>query len=357
MDRRTWHPLTPTGGTVNCDRTSETRWYADVTVDSKNVSLDNDNLNAFGCRVRVFRDVWIPRQGWEPVPWGVYRVDGIEQRRSSLRLNLFGLEKQIQDTRFLVPRTIGLGGSKASQTTRATVETLVQEAVPGTEFVWDPALTIVNTSIGTKVTEERDRWGLLDGRQASIAKSLAAEMWFDAQGRFTVGVVPSISGTPVWDVDSGVDGVLVEDAKVLTRDRVFNVVVASGESTDGTTPPPYAIVWDTNPASPTYAGPDPSRLPSLAGPFGVVPRFYSSPFLQTKAQCVSTARAILRNSLGIQKTVSFTSVSNPGLVAGDLIRVRGERFLLDKWSANFGSAFMSCDTRSNKEDDPFDELA
>jgi hypothetical protein len=142
-------------------------------------------------------------------------------------------------------------------------------------------------------------------------KSLGKIWYWNHRGELTIKAVPSL-GTPVLDVMSGTGGVLVSARRKLTRDRVYNAVVASGEATDSATPPVRGVAVDANPLSPTY----------YLGRFGPVPRFYSSSFLTTQAQAVSAAQALLMRSIGLPYSVDFTAVPNPALEPWDPVRVR-----------------------------------
>jgi hypothetical protein len=73
-----------------------------------------------------------------------------------------------------------------------------------------------------------------------------------------------------------------------------------------------ALAVDSNPDSPTY----------WSGPFGKVPRFYSSPFITTTVQAQSAAASILRQSLGLPYSVDFSLVPNPALEPLDPVLVR-----------------------------------
>src|SRR5690606_3912663 len=127
---------------------------------------------------------------------------------------------------------------------------------------------------------------------------------------------------PVWDVTHGRDGVLVSMARELSRDGVYNAVGARGEGAD-TEVPIQAVVVDSDPRSPTY----------WHGPFGKVPRFYSSPLITDVAQAASAAASLLRKSLGLPYGVSFGTIVNPALEPFDPIRVtypgRVERHIVE----------------------------
>src|SRR5690606_40052531 len=96
----------------------------------------------------------------------------------------------------------------------------------------------------------------------------------------------------------------------LSRDGVYNAVVARGEGADTETPI-QAVVVDDDPDSPTY----------WHGPFGQVPRFYASPLITDVAQAKSAAASLLKRSLGLPYSVSFGTIVNPALEPLDPIRI------------------------------------
>src|SRR5690606_28980198 len=137
-------------------------------------------------------------------------------------------------------------------------------------------------------------------------------MFFDHRGVFVVAPEPD-SSTPVFTVDEGQDGVLINLRRQLSRAGVYNAVVAEGTEADydNDEPPARAVVFDDNPDSATY----------FFGPFGQVPRFYSSPLIFTNEQAELAAASILARTTGIPYTLDITAIPNPALEPFDPIRV------------------------------------
>lgn len=343
---RTWTPVQVVSGTVTADRTSQTRWAMDINVDPRTV-IDLDGVNPYTTRVRIRRGVK-PLRG-DPVwsPLGLYRVSKTVQKTDGT-VNLVGesFEAAVKDARLLTPRTIGGGNVDTAQ---SVIEHLVTEAVPDAGFDWrvTGAFTIPTTQ------QDTERWGFIDGTtdSGSIAKALGAEVYCDGEGAFVVAPVPSVLDNPVSRIARG--DALVSNETDLDRTGTYNVVVANGQSTDGATPPVGpGIAWDNDPNSPTYAGPDPVNHPELAGPFGVVPRFYVSPLLTTLIQCQMAAQSLLVNDLGLNKVVTFDSVIDPQRVPGEVVAVETqaggfENHLIDTIRFDLASAVMTVNTRAN----------
>jgi hypothetical protein len=129
----------------------------------------------------------------------------------------------------------------------------------------------------------------------------------------------------VWTISHGRSGVLVRLSRELSRDTVFNAVIANGEqATDA--PPVHGAAYDLDPNSPTRWG----------GPFGQVPQFFQSSFLLTDGQCTAAAQAMLDRTVGLPYTISFEKVPNPALEPLDVVNIRysdalgTERHVLDR---------------------------
>jgi hypothetical protein len=99
--------------------------------------------------------------------------------------------------------------------------------------------------------------------------------------------------------------------------------VATGEGADTATPV-RAVATDDGINSPTRWG----------GPFGRVPRFYSSPTITSESQAATAARSILAKESGLPYSVEFGTIANPALEPYDPIRARypgrTERHVIDR---------------------------
>lgn len=190
----------------------------------------------------------------------------------------------------------------ASRTRESVVEQLVVQVLPYAEIEWDSGGTV---TLGRTLVAEEDRYEFLNNLVTSAGK-----IWYwDHRGILVIKNPPN-PGAPVWDVDHGENGVLVEMSRDLTREGIFNGVVATGEGSD-TSAPARSVAVDGSQRSPTF----------WFGAFGQVPTFYSSPFITTKAQAFSAASALLARSLGAPYVVEFGTIVNPALEVLDPIRV------------------------------------
>lgn len=273
----------------------------------------------------------------ELIPQGLFRLDAEDTERpvGGLALQGYGREKVILDDEFMRPRT------EANSSGQDLIEQLLLESVPDAVVVRRAS----RDAPISRTTWETDRWGAIDGDDASIARALGVEVWADGRGRFVISDVPTLSDAPVWTVDAGGGGVLVSARTATSTAGAYNVVVAVGDASDGTVPVGPVIVEDLGAMSPTRVG----------GPFGRRVRHYSSPLLRTAGQADTAARSLLANGLGTTQGLSFTSVPNAALEPGDVVLVAPEDeapslHIIDKITLSSSGA-MSCDTRSTRADD------
>lgn len=240
----------------------------------------------------------------EWVSLGYQRMKKIKQRRApNGPVEIEGSDRMapIIDARLTEPRQY-----TSSATWRSVIEDLVLEIYP------DATVTLTgfdaDESIGSDQICERERYTFLN----DIAKSHGCTMYFDYDGSFVMKPVPSYTNgsAPVWVVKHGAGGVLIELAREITTDEVFNAVVVNGEQL-GAVEPVTAVAYDLNPQSPTRWN----------GPFKQVPRFYSSSFIHTELQASAAAAAMLARSAGTPYLVDFNIVPNPALEPLDLIGV------------------------------------
>jgi hypothetical protein len=346
-----WSPVNWTDGSITSDRTAQCRWSGNMTI--KDDIVGYNLLNAYGARIRIARNIYIPRVGFESVPWGVYRIEEVDDSKlsSSAQLNLVSMEQQIIDSRFPLAVTIAEG------TPKTIISKLVWGAVPDAVIHYAPDLLAYNTI--PAFNAQNDRWGAIEGSQDgySIAQALGAEAYFDGRGTFRVEVVPSIKDPVAWVLNapgSPNKNVLLNETKNMTRQGVYNVVVVKDSSTDSKAPFKPAWAWDNDASSPTYAGSSP--IGGYAGnsddssPFGVVPRFYASPLFTSRDQMFNTAKKQIIKSIGTRFSLQFEAMANPALEPGDVVEVEDQRYLVDSWTADLKGHSMSCQTRFSKED-------
>lgn len=182
------------------------------------------------------------------------------------------------------------------------------ETLPRVELVIDSDITNIHLPGGTTY-----RAGKLAAIQEA-AKSVGAEFFFDADGIARVTAVPFLDtingpGSPDWIIDAGANGVMISYNRSISRANAYNKIHVWGAPKDEDTPQPYASAEDDNPASPTYYG----------GRFGRVDLRIERQELTDSGQCLEYARAYLRNSIGLSRSIDISLLGNHALDVGDII--------------------------------------
>lgn len=330
--------LPHTDGSVTVDRGSSVRRTCSVTV--PDVSLlpmtPTDQLAVYGARLRIRRGIIYGDGTIEAVPLGLFRIDRIsgDPALGPVTIDGSGLEAVIADDKFLTPYTTR-GGTAAV----TAITGLIQDSIPGAVIVnWASDATI-----GTRTWDaQEDRWAAVQ----ECATAIGAEVYCDADGQFVIAELPDLLTAPVaWDVDAGETGVLISASRAFSRDGMYNVVVASGENAEDNAPPVTETASDTDPTSPTYVG----------GPFGRVPRFYSSATLINSSLAQGAANKLLRDAIKPNVTVSLTSLPNPCLEPGDVLRVtyedgRRELQQVQSYTISLGLGSITIETIGGKQD-------
>lgn len=291
-------------GDVRMDGTAQIRATLDLSTDGTRLwPTRADSLFApYGNEVYVSRGVRYSDEQIEMVGLGYFRIQAPEQETApNGPIRLAGRDRMagIVVGRLVEPQQFLAGASLGF-----IMSTLVGQVYPDAVIEWDDNTD--DAVITRSMICEEDRYGFL----ADLVKSRGKIWHWDHRGILVIRSAPD-PDVPVFEVHSGAGGVLIRLSRQLSRDGVYNAVVASGTGAD-TLEPASAVAIDNNPLSPTY----------FFGRFGPVPRFYTSPFLFGNDQASDAAEAILRQSLGLPYSIDLTAVPNPALEPYDPVSIR-----------------------------------
>lgn len=299
---------TPTGvelrlsdGSIEMDATADIRASGSLTLAEPWPTANNRTLAPYGAEVFCARGVDFGGGGILWAPLGYYRVNAVDQNdaaKGPLGIDLEDRMSTIIDSRFLSPRQ-WLQGTAVGD----IVDEVVQEIYPDAVIVFDDDSNL--SQLGRSLIVVESRYEVL----LTLAEGLGKVVYWDGEGRLVFETIPDES-TPVWTINAGARGTMVRSNRSLSREGVYNAMVVTGEGADELAPV-RAVATDAQESSPTFFG----------GPFGRVPRFYSSSFITTQAQAANAAVNLLRQSLGAPYDVGLTSIPNPALKPFDPIRV------------------------------------
>jgi hypothetical protein len=295
--------LEHTGGSVTVDRGNAIRRTCSVTGADPSLipRTPTDQLATNGALLRVSRGVEYGDGTSELVPLGLFRLDSVDGDVSEGPVTLQGkdLSAVIADDKFTAPYT-------ATGTVITSVTSLIRRSIPAADVV---SLLAADTTIGSRTWDvEADPWAAAQ----EVAAAAGAEVYANADGVFIISVLPDlVTATPVWAVEATEGGVYVSGNRAMSSDGVKNGWLARGENTADNIPPVSYLATDSDPTSPTYWG----------GKFGRRPGFFSSSTLTTTAACMAAANLRLAAGKAPNASGDFSSLPNPALEPGDVIRV------------------------------------
>lgn len=282
--------------------------YRTVLVDSGIVPEDAYGfLTPYGNEIRLWRGIRLPDGTVEEVPLGVFVIVNVEVQEgaSSTTVSVTGSDRSLRISRAKWTEPYAI---------RSTItETALGELLLDRWLDVDTSFTATGTTIGqaTLGTESNaDPWA----DALRLAQSAGHELYFDGNG------VAVLEPTRDYDTASP-DAVYLQDEEAmvlditrsLNADDTYNGVIATGEGTglDGVY---RGEAWDDDPDSPTYR----------YGPFGQVPRFYSSSLIANADQAQTAADSILSKGKGLTEQINWTQIVDPSLDVGDVVVVVNE---------------------------------
>lgn len=282
----------------------------------------------------------------EYIPQGIFHHEAsrVEDTGDGLTITLTAYDRarKYSRARRVVKKVFD---ASASTYIRDAILSLLQDAYPTTTLSHDSPAALTPSQV---LDIGGDPWAF----SRELADSMGYELYFDRFGNCILSRVvdPNSSGIPVtWTYREGSGG-LLGAVRDQSNENVFNGVAVTGENPSNGSPV-RVIVWDDNPASPTY----------YLGPYGKVPDFVQSDKVRTVDQATDMATGRLSRNKGLTEQVEFTIVPNPAIEPGDgvhLVRARAglpdtgpgsEAVIVDRYSlelsATGGAMTISCRQR------------
>jgi hypothetical protein len=353
-----------TDGSISVDRKNKMRRSGSVTIGDPLYfpTFVNSPLSPYGSELNLKAGITFPDGTTETVSLGWFIITNIEQEtapsQSAGRLPVATLKDRSWIVQGAVMRSpLDRGGWSAM--------TLVHD------MITNPSRPDITVNFAAGLTDYIIPQGTVyqgDGRLdiiSQICEGMGADWYFDVTGNVQVVPVPALTqSTPVsaavWTVDASTAeavaagaskyGVLVQAKRGVSRESLFNAVTVVGTATGSGTTPPQATVVDVDPRSPTFYGLNPNAPPT--GLFGEQGSVVTNSACTTTTQCTTAATAILADSLGLARSLDFSTWCNPALEAGDIVQCiypdgKTELHLLDSFTVPLtASGGMSASTRT-----------
>lgn len=314
-------------GEVKFTASSDVKATADLTVPGDYWPA----VLPYGAELFIERGVVYPGGSEELVPLGYFRIEEASQAdapRGAIRLSCMDRVAQLRQNRVLRPWQIPDGTSH-----RTVFEALVNGGAGGAALAAFYGVTVPITwseydpdaaEVYGGLVVEDSTYDVL----AQLAALRGCVLRFDESGGLGVGPRDAATLTPVWTATAGEGGNLVRASRSVSRERIYNVVVAYG----------------TNPAAPTsYVRADNTSASSpirRTGPFGPSLRFYGSPVIRTDAGAASAAQTVLSRYAALPESAGFDVVPNPALRPLDVMAARldrhVQRWVIDEVSVPLG---------------------
>ena len=290
-------------GNVRSDASADVRSSLALTTSGVDMwpHETTDLLAPYGNELFVERGINYGNGTIEVISLGYFRIDRTDQDdgpNGVINISASDRMAGIIDARLPFPVSFVAG-----TTVEDVFDQLIHEVYPDATIEFDFAAG--GSTFSTDHVAEEDRYAFL----RDVAKSRGKIMYWDYRGTLQIKSPPDPT-VPVYEIKSGRSGTMIQLSRSLTRQGVYNGVVARGDQpTDDVQP--IALVVDNNPASPTYWN----------GRFGKVPRYYYSSFITTSAQATSAATSLLQQAIGLPYSIDLNAVPNPALEPYDSIQI------------------------------------
>lgn len=293
-------------GNIRVDLDGQVRRTGSITIaDPRLVPTLTKTLSPLGAEIRVRQGLVYANGEEELIPLGVFRLDvtSWSELERVPSIQIYDRSKAIQQAK--LANYWGRPGRLAKSVITEILGWFYPSLAP-----FDP-VAVFDTTVadyrlpGGHVFDTSSHWDAID----ALAKNMGGSLYFDVEGFPRVGAPKQLSPTAEADLEIDSGGILVDASHSHSREDVFNSVTVIGAArTNGYLP--RGSVYNNNPASPLRWG----------GPFGKACDVINDSSLTTVAQCLTRANVELAKYTGPSYSLDFSSVPNPALDVGDIVR-------------------------------------
>lgn len=229
------------------------------------------------------------------LPAGRFVATQVETGGSTVKVTGKSLLHRVEEDRLTSPTTPRAGGTLASEARRLAAGHVGVLVDPALEDRACPSLS----------------WGesRLDALY-EIATAWPARLREDTDG--TIVFLPPVTDgeSPTLVLSNGEGGTVIGTSATVSREKVYNRVVARSQEQDGAGSPTFQAVADQ------MEGPLDVR-----GPYGVVTRFFASPLITNWVQALRSAETMLKDSTSRALKVPVTHAPDPAMHLDELVAV------------------------------------
>lgn len=291
---------------ITVEANQAVRRHGTLTVDGW-----RDDLDPYGTEVAVYSGFVYPGGTVELVPMGVFGVEQPEGSDDGLTLatgcEIYDRARSIQARRLAVPYPIAAGINVGT-----AIQALIDSVRPGLTYDFESTSA---TTPDVLLAEQADPWA----EAQQLAAAAGMEVFFDPIGVCGLRTIPGVDTDNVdWQYIEGAGCQLTKLGKKRTSEGVYSHAIATGETTDNTSPV-RSDRYDSDPSSPTY----------YRGRFGDRPTWLRSPLIRTQTQADEAAVGLLNRTSGIAEGLTLVGLANPAADADDTVVVQRARLEID----------------------------
>jgi hypothetical protein len=259
-------PIPVVSGSLTRDRRAENYGRLSVVVGDPDLAplTRSAQLGPAGFELQLSRGLVFADGTEELVPLGIFPIQTSDVDGVDMSTSIEAVDRSQRVVDALLETDQGYGPGHSAGVVAAF---MIQQGVPDAEF-----LASIDFGVGGRVHYEAgsDPWAIAQ----DIARSNGGEIYFDGLGRCVFRAEPdALTTSPVWTIDEGDTGVLIDVDISWSRRPTHNRVIVTGTNQEfGVT---YrGIATDNVPSSPSYYD---------GGRFGHKPLFHFSPHVTSNA--------------------------------------------------------------------------
>jgi len=332
-------------GNVTIDRGGKTFRSADLEIAIESLGTTNrtalEKITVQSGEVELYSGITFEDNSTEEILVGRMRIDSLEiGDGATARIGAFDYALMLDEH----PVTPADGTKIPAGTDwRVAIRRLIEDT-----FTWKPCgmdtMFVVDPAVKAWAIPEQ-AWDNVNRLTAILEWAESRNCWFYnlPDGRFYL--TPRVENGPaVWTVNSGDDGVLVKATQRFSREAQYNGISISFDTPEGEYESIRGFIIDNEPGSTTrWGGPFGKRVLDLSG----IPA-------ANAAEAEAIAYRKLEENRGATKSLSLTTVRNPALVPGQVIRVihpmiDNELHVIERVTHQLGGATSDIDCKLSRQ--------